>query len=163
MKRIVFLSALLALASCNSEITGLGPPSDPATETFAASLAIDIAQMVRLPSGVYTQDIIVGTGDSVTARSDTVWLTYTGFLKDGSTFDSGTNTRFQPAFLVPGFRDGLMGLRVGGRRKIVIPSSQGYGGASVKDVDGSIRIPRQSTLVFSVEMLRVNNVPVPTT
>ncbi len=160
MKRIILvLAAAVAAVACNDEITGLGPPSDPGTETFAASLGINIAQMTKLQSGVYIQDIILGAGDSITARSDTIRLTYTGFLKDGTEFDAGTNTLFNPAFVVPGFRDGLLGLRVGGRRRIVIPSSQGYGGTSVKE-NGVIRIPRQSTLIFNVELLRVHNVPV---
>lgn len=162
MKRIFLFVAAAVAAACNDEITGLGPPSDPAIETFAPSLGINIAQMTKLPSGVYIQDIIVGSGDSVTARSDTVRLTYTGSLKNGTQFDAGTNTYFNPAFVVPGFRDGLLGLRVGGRRRIVIPSSQGYGGTSVKE-NGVIVIPRQSTLVFSVELLRVHNVAETTT
>jgi FKBP-type peptidyl-prolyl cis-trans isomerase FkpA len=160
MKRIAsFTLALAALLACNNEITGLGPPSDPATETFAPALGVDIAQMTRLPSGVYIQDIIVGTGDSVTARTDTVRVTYSGFIKTGHMFDSGTNTEFQPAFLVPGFRDGLLGMRVGGRRRIVIPSELGYGSTSIKDASGKIEIPRQSTLIFNIELLRVHNIP----
>jgi FKBP-type peptidyl-prolyl cis-trans isomerase FkpA len=159
MKRTAFLiTALLATVSCNDEITGLGPPSDPATETFAPSLSINISQMTRLPSGVYIQDLVVGTGDSITARTDSLWLTYTGFLKTGTSFDDGVNTLFQPAFVIPGFIDGLLGLRVGGRRRIVIPSALGYGGRSVKDADGKIIVPRQSTLIFNVELLKVHNV-----
>lgn len=160
MKRTVLLcSALVGALACNDEVTGLGPPSDPATETFAPALGIDIAQMTRLPAGTYVQNVVLGTGDSVWARTDSVWVTYAGFLKDGTEFDSGINVKFQPAFLaVAGFRDGIAGMRVGGRRKIVVPSAQGYGGQSVKGPDGKIEIPRQSTLVFTVELLRVHNV-----
>ncbi|HYC52818.1 MAG TPA: FKBP-type peptidyl-prolyl cis-trans isomerase [Gemmatimonadaceae bacterium] len=153
-----------AAIACNDEITGLGPPSDPATETFAPALGVNIAQMTRLPSGVYIEDLIDGTGDSVTARTDTLRVTYSGFIKTGDMFDSGTNVEFQPAFLVPGFRDGLQGMRVGGRRRIVIPSALGYGRISIKDPSGKIEIPRQSTLIFNVELLRVHNVePTPPT
>jgi FKBP-type peptidyl-prolyl cis-trans isomerase FkpA len=164
MKRIALLTlAFGAVVACNNEITGLGPPSDPATETFAPALGVDISQMTRLPSGVYIQDIIVGTGDSVTARTDTVRVTYSGFIKTGDMFDSGTNAEFLPAFLVPGFREGLHGMRVGGRRRIVIPSALGYGSTSIKDPSGSIEIPRQSTLIFNIELLRVHNIPPETT
>ena len=159
MKRIALLTLALAAAlACNHDVTGLGPPSDPATETFAPALGVDIPQMTRLPSGVYIQDLIVGTGDSVTARTDTVRVTYSGFIKTGYMFDSGTNVVFQPAFLVPGFREGMVGMRVGGRRRIVIPSELGYGPTSIKDPSGKIEIPRQSTLIFNVELLRVHNV-----
>ena len=164
MKRLALLiGALLSTAACNHEVTGLGPPSDPATETFAASLGVNIAQMTRLPNGVYIQDIIVGTGDSVTSRTDTVRVTYSGFIKTGYMFDSGTNVMFLPAVLVPGFREGMMGMRVGGRRRIVIPSALGYGPTSIKDPSGKIEIPRQSTLIFNVELLRVHNAEPTTT
>src|SRR2546421_2794732 len=106
MQRYAFLlAALLGAASCNGDITGLGPPSDPAKETFAASLGVDIATMSRSSAGVYYKDLIVGTGDSVTAKTDTMWVTYAGYLKDGKLFDSGTNTKFEPVFIIEGFRD----------------------------------------------------------
>lgn len=162
MKRFLALAAVVAGLACNDDITGLGPPSDPAKETFAPALGIDLSAMTKLASGVYIRDVIVGTGDSVTARSDTVWVTYTGYLVNGEQFDTGTNSRFNPAGVVPGFREGLMGMRAGGRRTIVIPSELGYGATSVKDATGKILIPRQSTLVFQVELLRVHNVPATT-
>jgi FKBP-type peptidyl-prolyl cis-trans isomerase FkpA len=158
MKKYFLLAiALLASASCNGDVTGLGPPSDPATETFAAALNVNISQMTRLPTGVYVQDSIVGTGEEITFQTDTVWVTYAGFLKDGKLFDSGNNVKFEPRFLVTGFRGGITGMKVGGRRKIVLPSDQGYGGTSVKDpTTGKIKIPRQSTLVFDVTLLKLH-------
>src|SRR5687767_10505666 len=151
MNRIALLTlALLVGTGCNDDVTGLGPPSDPATEIFAPSLNVNISQMTRLPSGVYIEDIVIGTCDSVTLTlTDTVRVTYGSFIKTGSTFDSGTNVEFQPAFLVPGFRQGLVGMRVGGRRRIVIPSELGYGANSIKDPSRKIEIPRQSTLIFN--------------
>lgn len=159
MKHMALIAAAVLVAACNSETTGLGPPSDPASETFAPSLGVVISQMQRLPDGVYIEDILVGTGDSVTARTDTVWVTYTGWLVNGTEFDRGTNSRFEPGSVVQGFASGLHGLRVGGRRRIVIPSELGYGENSVRGSDGRILIPRQSTLVFQVELLRVFNRP----
>src|SRR5688572_16205707 len=147
MKRYVFLAiALIAAASCNNEVTGLGPPSDPATETFAPSLNVNISQMTKLPGGTYIKDIAVGTGPEVIAETDTVWVTYSGFLKDGKLFDSGTNQKFLPRDLVAGFRAGLIGMKVGGRRQFVIPSVQGFGATSLKEPSGAIKVPRQSTL-----------------
>jgi FKBP-type peptidyl-prolyl cis-trans isomerase FkpA len=160
MKRsIILVAALIAATSCNDEITGLGPPSDPATETFAPSLNVDISQMTKLPGGTYIRDLVVGTGDSVKATTDTVWVTYAGRLKDGKLFDSGTNRKFPIILLVPGFRGGLIDMRVGGRRQIVIPSEQGFGGVSQPGEDGKILIPRQSTLIFEVELLKLHTPP----
>lgn len=148
--------ALVVAGACNNQITGLGPPSDPASETFDPSLGIIIAEMTRLESGVYIEDLIVGQGDSVFAETDTVWLTYTGFLKNGEEFDSGTNTRFPLSDVVPGLAFGVQGMKLGGRRMIVIPSELGYGNRSVTQ-PGTVNpiIPRQSTLIFRVELLRV--------
>jgi peptidylprolyl isomerase len=159
MKRSAFLVVtLLAAAACNDQITGLGPPSDPTKETFAASLGVDISQMSKTKSGVYYQDLVVGTGAEVTDSTTTLNVTYAGYLKDGKLFDSGTNASFSPAGVIPGFRDGMMGMKEGGKRKLVIPSALGYGGRSVRNSsDNTIKIPRQSTLVFDVEILKVTN------
>ena len=149
--------ALCAALACNDDITGLGPPSDPATETFAAALNVNIAQMQKLPAGTYVRDLTVGTGAEVVAKTDTVWVNYAGFLKDGKSFDSGTNIRFEPSDLIRGFRDGIVGMKVGGERLIVMPSDQGYGGETKRDPStGKIMIPRQSTLVFRVTLLRLH-------
>lgn len=160
MKRLTFLCiALVVAVSCNGEITGLGPPSNPATETFAASLGVDIAQMSKTTAGVYYRDVVIGAIDTLEVKSttDSVRVTYAGFLKDAKLFDSGTGVTFQPSGLIQGFRDGMLGMREGGKRKLVIPSALGYGGTSIKNVDGTIKIPRQSTLIFDVELLKVFN------
>lgn len=157
MKRYAFLAAaLLGAASCNGTITGLEPPSNPATETFAGTLGVNISQMTKMSNGVYYRDIVTGNGAAVTDKSDTVWVTYAGFLKDGKLFDSGTNSKFVPAGLVTGFRTGMVGLKVGGRRKIVIPSELAYGGSSRRGSDGKILIPRQSTLIFDIDLLNLH-------
>jgi FKBP-type peptidyl-prolyl cis-trans isomerase len=148
--------ALMAAVACNDDITGLEPPSNPATETFAPSLNVDIGQMTKLPNGTYIKDITVGTGAEIVAKTDSIWITYAGFLKDGKLFDSGTNIRFDPAGLIKGMSTGVMGMKVGGERLIVIPSELGYGGVSQRKADGSISIPRQSTLVFRVTLLKLH-------
>ena len=58
----LFAAALLSAAACNNEITGLEPPSNPATETFAPALGVDIPSMSQTSSGVYYRDVTVGTG-----------------------------------------------------------------------------------------------------
>jgi len=163
IRHALLLAALVATAACNDDVTGLEPPSNPATETFDPSLAVDIATMSKTSDGVYYRDIIVGTGPEIASNTDSVFTTYAGFLKTGSLFDSGTNVRFLLGFVVPGFRSGLVGMKEGGRRKLVIPSELGYGAESLRDpATGQIKIPRQSTLVFDVQVLKVHN-PAPTT
>ena len=160
--RVLVFLALVAAVSCNDTITGLEPPSNPEIETFAPALGVDIATMTKLVSGVYYKDLVLGTGAADTTNTDSVVVNYTGSLKTGVQFDLGTNTRFVPAGLISGFRLGMIGMKVGGKRKLVIPSAQGYGKNAVKETNGTIKIPRQSTLVFDVELLKVFN-PVDTT
>lgn len=120
---------------------------------FAASLGVDLASMTRLPTGVYVKDIVVGTGDEA-AFGTTPTLTYTGWLADGSEFDSGTfsflmgNNR-----VVAGLEDGLVGggvARVGGRRLMVIPPNRGYAGQDQVNASGQVVIPAGSILVFDI-------------
>lgn len=165
MKRIGLLfSALLATAACNDDITGLEAPSDPAMETFAPALGVNVASMSRTTDGVYYRDEVVGTGTEVTDKTDSVFVTYAGYLKDGKLFDSGTNIKFIPAGLIPGFRSGMIGMKAGGKRKLVIPSELGYGRFTQYNIeDGTVKIPRQSTLVFDVEVLAAHNPAPPPT
>jgi FKBP-type peptidyl-prolyl cis-trans isomerase len=158
--QLLMLASLVAIA-CNNDITALPPPSDPATETFAPSLGINISQMSKTASGVYFQTLRVGTGDDIKAGSDTIIVTYVGYLKDGTQFDQNSNYRVSGS-VVPGFIDGIIGMREGGERMIVIPSALGYGSQTIRNADLSIRIPRQSTLIFDVTAIRVHN-PVDTT
>src|SRR5687767_1246622 len=93
-----------AVAGCNSDVLGAGTPSNPATEDFAASLGVDIASFARTESGVYYRDIRVGTGDEA-AAADQVTITYAGYLKDGTLFDSrSTPSQVPLAAFIQGFR-----------------------------------------------------------
>lgn len=157
---LLLFGSLLATSACNDDITGLEPPSDPATETFAASLGIDIPSMSRTADGVYYVDQVVGTGDEVKEDSDSIRVTYALYLKSGNLVESNSNMKFvmTPGALIPGFRSGLIGMKPGGRRRIVVPSELGYGRFTQYNLeDGSIKIPRQSTLIFDLEVLAVHN------
>lgn len=157
MRKILPLLALTAAISCNDEITGLEPPSDPTTETFAPSLGVNLSAMTKNESGVWYLDSAVGTGKPDTATTDSVTINYVGRLKDGTQFDAGTNVTFQTANVVVGMRTGLYGMKEGGKRKLVIPSALGYGAQAIRDTNGAVKIPRQSTLVFDVDLLKVFN------
>jgi FKBP-type peptidyl-prolyl cis-trans isomerase FkpA len=162
--RIAYMAAAAVIAfACNNEVTGLEPPSDPATETFATALNVDLATMTKLPSGVYLRDDVVGPGDPVTSASDSIRVSYAGYLKTGTLFETGTNVLFMPALLIQGMKEGVIGMKVGGRRRMIIPSALGYGAETKRDVaTGKISIPRQSTLIFDVTLLKVHT-PAPTT
>lgn len=105
-----------------------------------------------LPSGLQIETLAEGTGDSPEA-SDQVSVHYTGTLVDGTVFDS-SRERGQPATfpvsgVIPGFAEGLRQLKEGGRAKLYIPPSIGYGER------GGGPIPPNATLIFDVELLDV--------
>ncbi|MGV3708038.1 MAG: FKBP-type peptidyl-prolyl cis-trans isomerase [Gemmatimonas sp.] len=144
---LVLLGALLA--ACNSDDADI--PSDPTTETFAPALGIRIADMTMVQSGLYYQDIIaVGSGiQAISGRTLTV--RYTGWLTDGTQFDTGTGLTFVlgRGSVIAGWDLGLVGARVGTRRKLVIASPLAYGSGG----QGSIG-PNQ-TLVFDVTVQNI--------
>jgi FKBP-type peptidyl-prolyl cis-trans isomerase len=161
MKKLALLVLLVGVAAgCNNSVLGAGDPSDPATEDFAPSLNVDIDASQRTESGVFFRDIRVGNGEDAAAE-DQVNITYAGYLTDGTLFDSrSTPSLVVLAGTVQGFRDGVVGMRVGGVRKIVIPSELAYSWEGRPRANPPI--PRNATLVFDVELFGVTK-PTPTT
>ncbi len=110
---------------------------------------------IRTASGLRYSDLVVGTG-ATPQRGQTVTVHYTGTLENGFEFDSSrddakpANFRIGVGAVIKGWDEGLMSMKVGGRRKFVIPAALGYG-AQGRPPD----IPGNATLVFDVELLGV--------
>lgn len=111
--------------------------------------------MTTSPSGLQYRDDVVGTGAEAKAGHH-VLVHYTGTLTDGKKFDSSRD-RDQPfhfalgaGSVIRGWDEGVAGMKVGGRRTLVIPADLGYGSRGVGP------IPANSTLVFDVELLDVH-------
>ena len=106
------------------------------------------------PKKLVVKNLITGTGPALTSPSNTITIAYVGALYTNSkVFDSSwkdvpsTHTISQAASgFVPGFEQGLLGMKVGGRRELIIPPSLAYG----KKAQGSI--PANSTLIFIVDL-----------
>ncbi len=113
-------------------------------------------QIPANPTDLMIKDITVGTGAEAKA-GDTVTVQYVGMLTNGTVFDASAN-HGTAGFTFPlgagqvikGWDQGVAGMKVGGKRELVIPASLGYGAQAV----GSI--PANSTLVFEVELQKVN-------
>jgi FKBP-type peptidyl-prolyl cis-trans isomerase len=146
--------ALVSLVACLGSDSGPTGPVDPAELEFAAALGINLAQMTKTGSGLYYQDLVVGDGDDVQAGA-TVTVHYEGWLHDGTKFDSsrdrGEPSTFSLGEVIPGFSEGVPGMQVGGRRKLVVPSHLAY------DRYGTANgvIPPYATLVFDIELLGI--------
>lgn len=111
---------------------------------------------ITTASGLQMTDEVVGTGAEAVAGKK-VSVHYTGTLTDGKKFDSSLD-RGQPftfdlgaGQVIKGWDEGVAGMKVGGKRKLVIPANLGYGAREV----GNGAIPANSTLVFEVELLDV--------
>lgn len=121
------------------------------------------AKAAQEPSGdkVEAQDIQVGAG-AVAAPSSIISVLYTGKLADGTVFDSSAMHDNQPLVfqlgapgIIAGFQIGVNGMKEGGKRVMQIPPSLGYGGEDIRDPEGKVVIPANSTLVFEVELVKV--------
>jgi FKBP-type peptidyl-prolyl cis-trans isomerase FkpA len=141
---------LAALAACSGD-TPTQVEFQVIEETdFAPSLGIDLASMTLTGTGVYWKDLTVGTGDAATFGT-TPFVTYTGWLADGTQFDSGSfGFLMGNNQVVGGFEDGLLNAKVGGTRLMVIPPNRGYGGQVRYDRAGNVSIPGGSILIFEV-------------
>jgi FKBP-type peptidyl-prolyl cis-trans isomerase len=113
-------------------------------------------KVVKTKSGLEYVDQKVGTGDEAKA-GNTVTVHYTGWLKDGKKFDSSKDRdrpfqfKLGAGRVIKGWDEGVAGMKVGGKRKLIIPPELGYGNRDV----GNGLIPANSTLVFEVELLKV--------
>ena len=111
--------------------------------------------MITTQSGLQYQDLVAGAGaEAVAGKSVTVH--YTGTLQDGSQFDSSVDRNQPYSFtlgagqVIPGWDEGVAGMKVGGKRKLVIPPNLAYGAQGYPPV-----IPANATLTFDVELLDV--------
>jgi FKBP-type peptidyl-prolyl cis-trans isomerase FkpA len=106
-------------------------------------------------SGLKYEDLVEGDGD-VAAAGQNVSVHYTGWLTDGSKFDSSVDRNMPFEFplgaghVIRGWDEGVQGMKIGGKRKLTIPPQLGYGAAGAGGV-----IPPNATLVFEVELLEI--------
>ncbi len=159
------LLALILLAGCDVRDSGRTErPADDGTAheestvpaDFAESLDIELAAMQRTPSGLYIQDLVEGRG--LAARSGHVVVVhYTGWLPNGEQFDStreaGEARSFQLGArrdVITGWEEGVTGMRIGGKRRLVVPPHLGYG---ARGVPGAI--PPNATLVYEFELMDI--------
>jgi FKBP-type peptidyl-prolyl cis-trans isomerase len=152
MRRFILplLCLAVGLVACKNDPVGPTPIED---EKFAPELRVNLSEMTKTGSGLYLQDLVVGNG-KVAASGDLVEVHYTGWLTNGKQFDTSIGEApikfpLGVGAVIDGWEEGLQGMRVGGTRKLVIPSHLGYRGRR----RGSI--PPHSTLVFDVVLVGV--------
>ncbi|MFO0593410.1 MAG: FKBP-type peptidyl-prolyl cis-trans isomerase [Polyangiaceae bacterium] len=155
MRRHILLTSALAVAAA-ALVTGCDRVPEP---TGGASPAITKAPEAPEPSDLVKEDISVGTGPEA-KDGDKVWVHYTGRLaKNNKQFDSSVGKKpldveLGKGDVIKGWDLGLVGMKVGGKRKLTIPSKLGYG-----DAGHPPDIPPKATLVFDVELLSIGSPP----
>jgi FKBP-type peptidyl-prolyl cis-trans isomerase len=158
---VLRFTVAVLLAACNGSNDGITVvddnvyTADPATSSYAAALNVNISSMTKTASGLYYKDLVTGTG-ATAAAGYTVRVQYSGWLVNGQQFD--TTDGKVPAYfefllnagrVIKGWDEGVQGMKVGGRRQLVIPPGLGYGET------GSGSIPGNAVLVFEIVLLQV--------
>lgn len=130
-------------------------PFDMNEVVFAEELGVDLAVMEETESGLFFENEVVGEGVLAEVGSP-VEVHYTGWLPDGSQFDTSLDgdppydfTLGDPSAAIAGFQEGILGMRVGGERLLVIPPDLAYGQSGTSDGV----IPPNSAIVFRVELV----------
>ena len=148
--RLTAPALVLLLAGCagGGSAPGAAPAPDP-------SLGVSLEAMRRTDSGLYIRTVEPGDGPAIRPGQVAV-VHYTGWLTDGTKFDSSLD-RNEPLRIpigagrvIAGWDEGIPGMRVGERRRLVVPPDLGYG---ARGAPGAI--PPNATLLFEIQLLDI--------
>ena len=151
----ILAAGLLLVVACGNDEGEEAVPSVTPASTAAAEAGPPpvSAQPTVTASGLQIIDVEVGTGDEA-QNGQTVSAHYTGWLADGTKFDSSVD-RGQPITfilgsgqLIPGFDEGVVGMKVGGTRRLIIPPDLAYGAEGRPPV-----IPANAELTFDIQLV----------
>ena len=160
---VLALFTAIGLSGCGTQAGRSSQGAKPSETKSAAQPSRDSKEAAPATSkdsegkaaGLVINDLVVGEG-ALAKSGDRVTVHYTGWLLDGTKFDSSKD-RSQPfsfslgaGNVIPGWEQGVAGMKVGGKRKLTIPPELGYGARGAGGV-----IPPNATLTFEVELLKV--------
>ena len=147
MRMVLAVGLILSIPSVLEAQDEFGP--NPRDVEFASSLRIDLDEMTETDSGLFYRDDVMGTGEP-SMLLDTLTLSCTGYLVNGEAFYAGRLTAsLGTTRLISGFTEGLVGMRAGGTRTIVIPANLAYGSRGIEGV------PPDAVLVYRLRVTEV--------
>jgi FKBP-type peptidyl-prolyl cis-trans isomerase FkpA len=154
----LFVPLVIALAGCGGGETSPRdqlPAQYRVVDRYVQSLGVQLDSMEMRYNGLHVRDLVVGEGARADS-GDVATVHYTGWLPNGEEFDSSRERSPYPVALgygrvIQGWDEGVVGMREGGRRQLVIPPGLAYG------TTGRGPIPANATLVFDVELLAVED------
>jgi FKBP-type peptidyl-prolyl cis-trans isomerase FkpA len=149
---LITAALTVSLTACASG-GGVVPPVRPMESIpFASTLDVQLDKMTKTSTGLRYRDLEVGTGPVVKEHMD-IGVVYTGWLTNGVKFDS-TAAGQKPLTIpigrgrvIKGWDEGIIGMRVGGRRQLIVPSELAYGS------NRAGLIPPDAVLVFDVRVI----------
>lgn len=152
MRKLPVLALLAIVTLC----VGIASPVDAKRKKDKnAAASCKAGKMVTTNTGLQYEDKVVGKGAQPKSGQE-VTVHYTGWLTNGSKFDSSVDRREPFKFhlgqseVIKGWDEGVATMRVGGKRRLTVPAQLGYGAAGAGG-----QIPPNSTLIFDVELLSV--------
>jgi FKBP-type peptidyl-prolyl cis-trans isomerase len=150
------VAALALLAACNlSTEPNVPAPIDPAQDTYASTLGVNIATMTKTSTGLYFKDKVVGSG-AAAQKGDSVRVHYTLWLTNGTRVQSSEDnngapleflTGATPPRVIPGFEEGVIGMQPGGVRQLVVPPALAWGSI------GKSPVQPNANVVFELKYL----------
>jgi hypothetical protein len=156
--RALIAPARAMLLGIGIALIGCGSQDEPAESAVVPSVVV---------RELSVEDLVIGDGPECQNPSEIVTIHYRGMLLDGHEFDSSYE-RDAPIVdsldsLIPGWQQGIPGMRVGGKRRLTVPADLAYSGMAAVQVAsargssgaGKVLIPPKSTLVFEIELLAI--------
>ncbi len=153
---VILAIVVVVLAGKKGNVPGVQTTSQSAAGNQTGQNQTTTMETQNLPDGLQITDETVGTGTEA-IPGDRVTVNYVGMLADGTVFDASANHGNQgftfplgAGQVIKGWDEGVSGMKVGGKRKLVIPPNLAYGANGVPGV-----IPPNAALTFEVELLSV--------
>ena len=154
VRLLTFLAMSAMAAGCATPRLPPGPDVEPEDAVYADELDVDFSRMERTSGGLWVEVVTEGVGRQAVRGREAV-IHFVGFLPDGTVIDSSLNGEpyafeLGSGEVIRGWNEGILGMKVGGRRRLVVRPTLGYGGRGKPPL-----VPPRTILVFDIQLMDV--------